>query len=312
MIKTPVAFLIFNRPDTTQKVFDAIRQAKPEKLLVVADGPRADRPGEAEKCAAARSIIDSVDWECEVLTNYSDVNLGCKKRVASGLNWVFENVEEAIILEDDCLPEPTFFLFCEELLEYYRYDTRIMHISGCNYGVVGSFPDDQSYYFSKVPGIWGWATWRRAWKWYDVDISFWNEFIKQGKLLQGIFTSEKELKQRLKNWEGVHLGKIDTWDYSWHLTSICQGGLAIKPSQNLVSNIGFGIEATHTKSARSPVAKLKTEAMQFPLKHPNFMLWDSDAEKRYFQKMFKRGLLNRFSSHFKMVQLALDKSFRKL
>jgi hypothetical protein len=299
-MKTPVAFLIFNRPDTTKKVFDAIRQAKPQKLLVVADGPRADRPGEAEKCEATREIIKLIDWDCEVLTNYSDVNLGCKKRVASGLNWVFENVEEAIILEDDCLPHPTFFQFCQELLEYYRYDTRVMHISGCNYGVLGSFPD-QSYYFSKVTGVWGWASWRRAWKWYDVDINFWPDFCKQGKLLQGIFTSEKELKVRFKNWEGVHLGKIDTWDYSWHLTCICQAGLSIKPNHNLVSNIGFGLEATHTKSTRSHFAHLQTEAMQFPLKHPKFMLWDSDAEKRYFQQMFNTGSFNRLLSLFKKL-----------
>ena len=127
-MKTPVAFLIFNRPDTTAKVFEAIRQAKPPKLLVVADGPRSDNPSEAEKCQAAREIIEQVDWECEVLTNYSDVNLGCKTRVSSGLDWVFDNVEEAIILEDDCLPHPSFFPFCEKLLDNYRDDKRIMDI----------------------------------------------------------------------------------------------------------------------------------------------------------------------------------------
>jgi hypothetical protein len=131
-LKTPVALIIFKRPDTTERVFETIRQAKPPKLLVVADGPRTDQPGEAEKCAATRAIIDRVDWDCEVLKNYSDSNLGCGLRPATGISWVFEQVEEAIVLEDDCVPHPTFFRFCEELLEYYRHDERIMSISGIN------------------------------------------------------------------------------------------------------------------------------------------------------------------------------------
>jgi hypothetical protein len=160
-VNTPIAFFIFNRPDTTARVFEAIRQAQPSKLLVVADGPRSTRPGEAEKCAATRAIIDQVDWECEVLTNYSDVNLGCRHRVSSGLDWVFEQVEEAIILEDDCLPHPTFFRFCEELLEWYRHDHRIVAISGDNFQN-GHQSGEFSYYFSRYVHIWGWATWRRG------------------------------------------------------------------------------------------------------------------------------------------------------
>ena len=115
-LNTPVAFLIFNRPHTTQRVFAEIAKARPPKLLVVADGPRNDRPGEAELCAQTRAIIDQVDWDCEVLTHYADKNMGCKKRIASGIDWVFTQVEEAIILEDDCLPEASFFQFCEENL----------------------------------------------------------------------------------------------------------------------------------------------------------------------------------------------------
>jgi hypothetical protein len=132
-LKTTVAFFIFNRPYTTEKVFAEIAKAKPPKLLVVADGPHPDRPGEVDACATVRAIINHVDWKCEVLTNYSDVNLGCRRRVASGLNWVFDQVEEAIILEDDCLPHPSFFRFCEELLEIYRHDERVMHIAGSNF-----------------------------------------------------------------------------------------------------------------------------------------------------------------------------------
>jgi hypothetical protein len=160
-LTTPVAFLIFNRPDTTAKVFEAIRQAKPPKLLVVADGPRPDRPDDIEKCKAARGVVEQVDWDCEVLRNYSDVNLGCKKRVSSGLDWVFNTVEEEIILEDDCLPHPTFFRFCEELLDYYRHDERIMVISGDNFQF-GRNCTEYSYYFSRYNHCWGWSTWRRS------------------------------------------------------------------------------------------------------------------------------------------------------
>lgn len=156
-LTTPVAFIIFNRPDTTEKVFAEIAKAKPPKLLVIGDGPRVSRQGEAEKVAAARSIIQCVDWDCEVQTNFSDVNLGCKRRVSSGIDWVFEQVEEAIILEDDCLPDPTFFRFCEELLARYRHDQRIGMISGDNFQF-GSRRNDDSYYFSKYVHIWGWAT----------------------------------------------------------------------------------------------------------------------------------------------------------
>jgi len=147
-LTTPVAFLIFNRPDTTEKVFAEIAKAKPPKLLVVADGPRAAKPGEIEKCEAVRSIVERVDWDCEVLKNYSDVNMGCRTRVSSGLDWVFENVEEAIILEDDCLPNQSFFKYCQELLQYYRHNEKIFSISGSNWQFGGRIYD-KSYYFSK-------------------------------------------------------------------------------------------------------------------------------------------------------------------
>ena len=173
-LQTPVVLLIFNRPDTTERVFETIRQAKPPKLLVVADGPRADKPGEAEKCAAVRAILDRVDWDCQVIQNYADTNLGCRERVSSGLNWVFETVEEAIILEDDCLPHPTFFRFCEELLERYRHDDRIMTISGNNLQFGRPHTED-GYYFSRYTHIWGWASWRRAWRFYDLEMKAWPE-----------------------------------------------------------------------------------------------------------------------------------------
>jgi hypothetical protein len=289
-MKTPVAFLIFNRPDTTAKVFEAIRQAKPPKLLVVADGPRPDRPGEAEKCQTVREIIKQVDWECEVLTNYSDVNLGCKRRVSSGLDWVFDNVEEAIILEDDCLPHASFFPFCEELLEFYRDDMRIMHINGNNHGI--SDPNSQqSYRFSKLTNVWGWATWRRAWQYYDVSINFWPELSKQ-KLFQDIFEHKIEFNIRQKILDKIYLGKIDTWDYQWYLTCIVQSGITATPNVNLISNIGFGNDATHTSKVNE-FANLPIEEINFPLIHPKFMLKNISLDNLYFKKMYQPGLIKK-------------------
>lgn len=172
-VSTPVAFFIFNRPVLTEIVFEAIAKAKPKKLLVVADGPRFAE--EEEKCQKARAaVIDKINWECEVLTNFSDRNQGCKYRVSSGLDWVFSEVEEAIILEDDCLPAPSFFRFCETLLARYRDDERVMTISGDNFQL-GNSRTEYSYYFSKYTHIWGWASWRRAWQHYDVDMKSWTD-----------------------------------------------------------------------------------------------------------------------------------------
>lgn len=299
-LTTPVAFLIFNRPDTTARVFEAIRQAKPPKLLVVADGPRPDKADDIEKCKKSRAIIDGVDWDCEVLTNYSGVNLGCKKRVSSGLDWVFEIVEEAIILEDDCLPHPTFFRYCEELLKYYRSDTRIMHINGTNHGLTDENCQD-SYRFSKLANIWGWAAWRRSWQYYDVKMSVWSELMNQDRLLKDLFKSKQELKTRKKNWDLVYYNKIDTWDYQWLLACICQGGLTIMPRENLIANIGFGVEATRTKDETNKFANLPIYPIEFPLIHPKSMLRDIYSDHLIFRHIYKKNLRKNILQKLKNV-----------
>ena len=301
-MKTLVAFIIFNRPDTTKRVFEAIRQAKPPKLLVIADGPRADLPGEAEKCAAARAIIDSVDWECEVLNNYSDVNLGCKIRVSSGLDWVFLQFEEAIILEDDCLPHPSFFPFCEELLEYYRADSRIAIISGQNnlFGYRKS-PDSYYYYFSKYPYIWGWATWKRAWKYYDVEMSLWTE-IKNGNCMDNILPSKKAVKYWEKIFQSTYDGKAETWDYQWTFACLINNFLCITSSVNLISNIGFGEFSTHTKNINSKFSNLPTEKVTFPLKHPPFKINDTKADILAYKTIFTDdSLIDRLKRKIKKI-----------
>jgi hypothetical protein len=297
-MKTPVALIIFNRPDRTERVFAAIRQAQPSKLFVVADGPRPTREDDKEKCVAARAIIDRVDWDCEVLKNYAPENLGCGKRVSTGINWVFEHVEESIILEDDCLPHPTFFQYCEDLLERYRHDLRVMHISGNNF-YSGKYSRPDSYIFSRYAHMWGWATWRRAWQYYDFEMKLWPQ-LKQQSSLQDIFCDPHTIMTWTRILQDVADGKLDTWDFQWIMTCLFQNGLAVLPNVNLVSNIGFGADATHTFSAESTAVdglqlSLATEPMTFPLKSPDVMLPDSqidrfmqDALYDYFPKLPKR------------------------
>ena len=282
-LKTPVAFIIFNRPETTKRVFTEIAKTRPPKLLVIADGPRADHPDDAEKCAAVRTIIDGVDWDCELLKNYSDVNLGCKHRVSSGLDWVFDTVEEAIILEDDCLPHPTFFRFCEEMLEKYRDDQRIAMISGDNFQF-GRKRTEYSYYFSRYPHIWGWASWSRVWNNYDVDMKIWPE-IRDGGWLKDMLGARKSVWYWKYIFENVYQGKVDTWDYQWTFACWIQSALTIIPNVNLVSNIGFGSKAMHTK-AKDKFAEMDTEPMMFPISNPGHILRDSKADFFVENEMF--------------------------
>ena len=303
-LTTPVAFLIFNRPDTTARVFEAIRQAKPPKLLVVADGPRPDRPDDVEKCKAARAIIDKVDWDCEVLTNYSDVNLGCKSRVSSGLNWVFDTVEEAIILEDDCLPHPSFFQFCEELLEYYRHDQRIMVISGDNFQF-GRKRTEYSYYFSRYNHIWGWASWRRAWQYYDLKMKLWQE-ISDGSWLESILGETQAVKYWTKIFQTAYDNKVDSWDYRWTFACWIQNGLTILPNVNLVSNIGFGADATHTSRAIQSVVNNPVREMSFPLQHPPFITRHFEADRFTWENIYRPQISLLFKLKSKILKLLGD------
>ncbi len=291
-LTTPVALLIFNRPDTTARVFEAIRQAKPPKLLVVADGPRADKPDDIEKCKAARAIVEGVDWDCEVLKNYSDLNLGCGKRPATGITWVFEQVEETIILEDDCLPHPSFFRFCQDLLDYYRNDQRIMAISGDNFQF-GRKRTEYSYYFSRYNHIWGWASWRRAWKYFDYDLKLWPK-IRKENWITSILENRKVVKYWTKNFQRTYEGDPTVWDYRWTFACWIQNGLTILPNVNLVSNIGFGEDASHTIASKSRVANLPVKEMNFPLKHPPFLLRHVEADDFTDRNLFDSSLFSRF------------------
>lgn len=297
-MKTPVAFIIFNRPDTTARVFEAIRQAKPPMLLVIADGARISKSGEAKKCAATRAIIDGVDWDCEVRTNYSDVNLGCGKRVSSGLDWVFQEVEEAIILEDDCLPHPTFFQFCEELLEYYRNDTRVMAISGDNFQM-GKNHSDNSYYFSRYNHVWGWASWRRAWKHYDFAMTRWPE-IRDGGLLDSVLGRKELVKYWTTIFDWMYKSEVDTWDYQWTFACWSQNALTILPEVNLISNIGFGADATHTQKD-SPLSDMAVQSLEFPITHPKFVMRSAAADTFTDKNLFKISKISNVKNTLKSI-----------
>ena len=206
-----------------------------------------------------------MDWSCEVSTNFSDVNLGCRARVSSGLDWVFSAVEEAIILEDDCLPHPSFFRFCEELLGKYRDDHRVMLISGDNFQR-GAGRMQDSYYFSRYPHIWGWASWRSSWERYDAGMTSWPGLRDEGWLCR-IFNDGNLVHFWREAFEAVHQGKIDTWDHQLMFSCLLHEGLCILPAVNLVSNIGFGADATHT-TGLNRLSALPTAEMPFPLRHP--------------------------------------------
>ena len=266
MLRTPVAFMIFNRPYTTARVFAEIRTAKPKTLLLVADGPRPDRAGEAEVCATTRALVDAVDWDCQVLKNYSDDNLGCGRRVASGLTWVFGTVEEAIILEDDCVPHPSFFPYCEELLTRYRNEPRVWMISGNNFQF-GRKRTPFSYYFSRYPDIWGWATWRRAWQKYDYCMSDWPT-LRDTSWLADLLGDEETAKWWKHVFDSNPGTEIDTWDYQWYFAHFRNDTYSISPAVNLVSNIGWGEAASHTKGTGGHLANIRTKPMRFPLRHP--------------------------------------------
>ncbi len=271
-IDVPVVFTIFNRPNTTAEVFAEIKKARPSKLFVIADGPRKNKIGEFEKCRQARAILEDIDWDCQVYKNYSDINLGCKMRISTGISWVFENVEEAIILEDDCLPEQSFFTYCQNLLQKYRLDNSIAIISGNNLLFEKQLVES-SYYFSKISNIWGWATWKRTWDLYDVNMTDW--YIYRNKKIFIELTRDQWIQKYMTMaFDETYYGKINTWDYQLQFTVLKKNLLCIAPSKNLVKNIGFSQDATHTTSENSVLSELETHPMNFPLIAPNSIRQD--------------------------------------
>lgn len=276
----PVLLIIFNRPELTRQVLEAIARVKPKTLLVAADGPRFSE--EAALCEQTRKLINRADWGCNIRTNFSDTNLGCGVRVYTAIDWAMSQFEELIILEDDCIPEPSFFYYCRSLLEYYRHDERIMHISGNNFQA-GQSRTKYSYYFSKYTHAWGWATWKRAWRHFDWQMKSWPDLRKQG-LVETFCNDEYEQKYWNEILDRMHEGAPDVWDYQWNYACWSQNGLAILPNKNLVSNIGVGEDATHTRGG-SPFMNLPTQAI-LEISHPPFVNRNREADQYTFDHNF--------------------------
>lgn len=264
MILAPVLLITFNRPKLTLRVLDAVIKAKPSKIYIASDGPRSSVLGEVKLILQLRTdILHRLAGQVEVIPLFQAQHLGCKRAVVSAIDTFFQNEEMGIILEDDCLPTDSFFPFCNELLKHYKNDPSVLHIGGTN--PIDKNTTSNEYYFSRYNRIWGWATWRRAWKLYDASIPQWPTWKKEKKLEQ--FLSKKEAQQFTARLDDVYHGKVDTWDYQWQLIRMLSGK-AIIPKTNLVSNIGFGDEATHTKTRHSPLAHLPLGEILFPLQHP--------------------------------------------
>lgn len=279
----PVLFLIFNRPDMSQLVFAHIREVRPARLFIAADGPRSNQPRDDELCTQTRKIINLVDWPCELHTLFQQENLGCKVAISTAITWFFENVEEGIILEDDCVPDLSFFTFCEVLLQKYKEDTRIGMISGDQF--VSKLDTDESYYFSNFPHIWGWASWRRSWQNYDSLIKEWPKLRKVNWLVEKTGT-----KSFAENWinifDKVYNGEINTWSYQVVFMLWTQNQLSIAPTHNLISNIGFGVASTHTNDASSKFSCMPIKPLKFPLVHPKLIYRNLEYDLLELQEEF--------------------------
>lgn len=302
-MKSPVLFIIFKRADTTKKVFERIREVRPSRLYIAADGPRPDRPGEAEQCLETRKVVEIIDWQCEVHRLYQDKNLGCGLGVSSAISWFFENEEEGIILEDDILPHLDFFHYCDDMLDKYRDKTQVKCVCGSNAFFENiSYP--YSYYFSHYMMVWGWATWRRTWKEYDRSLKTISKssFLKEVKALpikKGSKVKAIEIYDKMTS-----SNPIDTWDYQLVFSIWHHQGLNIIPINNLCKNIGFGhIDAAHTTAASSKIDFHEVKSC-YPLEHPKEIVDSKSLDRITFMEMYTSnyGLIHKFKQAYNKIK----------
>lgn len=303
MYNTPILLIGFNRHDTMVRVFENIKKLQPKYLYIAVDGPRANKEGEAEKVEQVKSIFNNIDWNCEVHTLYREANLGCKMGVSSAITWFFEHVEQGIIIEDDILLDTSFYVYAEEMLEYYKNDDRMMCINSVNFQPKQR--SDYSYYFSNYALVWGWATWRRAWKQYDVTLKDYNK-----NFLSKIISNNRVVIQFDKKFADIITSKLDTWDYQWNYTIWKNKGLCITPEINMCYNIGFGGDATHTFGADFHAAKMKMDKMLFPISHPPSQNINIKADQYYENFAIEPSLYKRlFAKYFPKLYLVYIKLF---
>lgn len=282
-VQSPVLFLIFNRPDTTLRVFEQIKAVRPSRLYIAADGPRPDRPPDVALCREARDIVKLIDWDCQVNTLFSETNKGCKMAVSTAISWFFEQEEEGIILEDDCVPVRSFFYFCDTLLQKYRHDTRVRNITGTNLQR-GQQWGDATYYFSQYSNIWGWASWRRVWQQYDLELKRYTE-QEAAVQLRKVFHDPFLVAGWEQIFRDLKAGRIDTWDYQLNFITFFENGLCATPNVNLISNIGFGENATHTLDLNSHNAMLPVAEIT-EIVHPRYFLPEKEADYYFLRKEF--------------------------
>lgn len=292
-LEVPVGLLLFNRPDHTAKVLSVLARVKPRVLLVVADGPRPDHPEDVKRCREVRALVEQVDWDCEVRTRYADMNLGVGAGVSGGCDWFFTQSDRVIVLEDDCVPDPTFFRYCVELLERYRDDQRVFLISGNNFSSGRRWTND-SYFFSRYPFIWGWAAWRRTWERYDFHMTRWPELRASG-WLAGILGESRAVRYWTRIFDRTHARQNNVWGYQLVYSAWLAGGLCVVPDRNLVTNIGFGAGASHTASTDSPQAWLPAMPIDFPMRHPQAVVRHDQADVFHQEAIYDPGLWLKFT-----------------
>jgi len=279
---SPVAYFVFNRPRHTRQSFAAIRAQKPPQLFIIAEGPRERHPEDVARCREVREIVEVIDWPCTIHRNYSGTNLGCKKRISGGLDWVFSQVDRAIILEDDCVAAPEFFSFCDTLLEVYKDNEKVWVVNGNSYQLKHQ-RGAASYYFSKYPDCWGWATWRRAWINYEGELPFLEEWIGSERW-GAAFPFKAEQQYWSQKFRMVKRRRIDTWDYQWVACMNYEGGLAATPNANLVKNIGCDSEGTHTNECDQEC--VYDPSALGTIVHPSEIKADFEADELYRSRFF--------------------------
>lgn len=262
--RSPIIFCIFNRPELTRRVFEAIRNAQPSELYIIADGPRPHKPGELEYCETTRRIVRNIDWPCTVDYDFSETNLGCRDRIHTGISSAFRKYEFAIILEDDCLPSVDFFRFTDTIRERYEADPNVRHISGSAF--VRPHHPRQCYYRSLYPSIWGWATWKRVWESFDLEMRQWPELKKN---IEADHPNSLVHQRFCKHLEKAYLGKVNSWGYPYCAHILHSKGDSITPLYNLVKNIGFGEAATHTSNPESAQANLPLDPLPMKIIGPS-------------------------------------------
>ena len=279
----PVVFVVYNRIETTIRVFARIAETRPRTLLIVADGPRADRPGDPEKCQAVRDLVSCPQWNCDLRLNFAPSNLGFNHRISSGLAWAFDQFEELIVLEDDCLPEPSFFRFCAELLERYRADERVMMITGDNFQF-GRPRGAASYYFSQSVGTWGWAGWRRSFRYFDREMREW-PVERRRDMLARVWPVPSVAEYWQSRFDEAHRGDVDAWDYQWAFAIWQRMGLQVAPEVNLIRYIGCRPDTAHTSDPEASFCELPTFPISFPLVHPTLIQPDLTADLFEFYRV---------------------------